>query len=64
MMKTGRPDYYIPSPTTVSWDVKRVFVDVCKQMVKMLQVCALATSIYSKLIMRLTLRNMRASSAL
>src|SRR5882724_3989881 len=54
LMKTGRPDYYIPSPTTVSWDVKRVFVNVCKWMAKMLQVCALATSIYSKLIMRLT----------
>ena len=43
LMKTGRPDYYIPSPTTVSRDVKKVFVNVCKRMVKMLQVCLLAT---------------------
>jgi hypothetical protein len=36
-MKTGRPDYYIPSPTTASRDVKRVFVNVRKRMAKMLQ---------------------------
>ena len=36
-MKTGRPEYYIPSPTTVSCDVKQVFVNACKQMAKMLQ---------------------------
>jgi hypothetical protein len=65
LMKTGRPDYYIPSPTTVSQDVKRVFVNVRKWMAKILQVCALATSIYSRLITRLTsLRNMRPSSTL
>jgi len=54
LMKTGRLNYYKPSPTTVSPDVKKVLVNVCKQMAKMLQVCALATSIYSKLIMRPT----------
>ena len=26
LMKTGHPGYYIPSPDTVSRDVKRVFV--------------------------------------
>jgi hypothetical protein len=36
-MKTGRPDYYIPSPTTVSRDVKKVFVNVRKRMAKMLR---------------------------
>jgi hypothetical protein len=37
LMKTRRPKYYIPSPTTVSCDVKQVFANVCKCMVKMLQ---------------------------
>jgi len=36
-MKTGRPDYYIPSPMTVSQDVKKVFVNVCRRLAKMLQ---------------------------
>ena len=31
LMKTGRPKYYIPSPTTVSRDVKKAFVNVCKR---------------------------------
>jgi hypothetical protein len=38
LMKTGRPEYYIPSPTTVSRDVKKVFANVRKRMAKMLQV--------------------------
>ena len=37
LMKTGRPEYYIPSVTTVSQDVKKVFVNVRKRMAKMLQ---------------------------
>lgn len=36
-MKTGRPKYYIPSPTTVSRDIKQVFANICKHIVKMLQ---------------------------
>jgi coproporphyrinogen III oxidase len=36
-MKTGRPEYYIPSPTTVSRDVKQVFANVRKRIAKMLQ---------------------------
>jgi hypothetical protein len=36
-MKTGRPEYYIPSPTTVSRDVKQVFVKARKRIAKMLQ---------------------------
>ena len=39
LMKTGRPDYYIPSPSTVSHDVKRVFVRCCERIAEMLQVC-------------------------
>ena len=30
LMKTGQPDYHIPSVKTVSCDVKDVFVCVCK----------------------------------
>ncbi|KAG1743745.1 uncharacterized protein EDB91DRAFT_1051080, partial [Suillus paluster] len=37
LMKTGRPEYYIPSPTTVARDVKLVFVCTCQQIAKMLQ---------------------------
>ena len=38
LMKTGRPAYHIPSPETVSRDVKKVFVQVRKRIAKMLQV--------------------------
>ena len=38
LMKTGRPAYQIPSPETVSRDVKKVFVRVRKRIAKMLQV--------------------------
>jgi hypothetical protein len=37
LMKTGRPNYYIPSPTTVSRDVKRVFANVRRRIASMLQ---------------------------
>ena len=37
-MKTGRPEYYIPSPETISRDVRNVFVNVRKRIAKMLQV--------------------------
>jgi hypothetical protein len=36
-MKTGRPGYYIPSPTTVSRDTKKVFATVRNRLAKMLQ---------------------------
>ena len=39
LMKTGQPAYQIPSPETISHDVKKVFVQVRKCIVKMLQVC-------------------------
>ena len=37
LMKTGRPDQYIPSPSTVSRDVKRVFVRCRQRVATMLQ---------------------------
>jgi hypothetical protein len=39
LMKTGRPADQIPSPATMSRDVKTIFVKVCKRIAKMLQVC-------------------------
>lgn len=41
LMKTGRPETHIPSPETVSRDVKNVFVRVRKRIAKWLQVCQL-----------------------
>ena len=43
LMKTGRPRYYIPSPDTVSRDVKKVFVMCRQRIAKMLQVSKLST---------------------
>jgi hypothetical protein len=37
-MKTGRPGYRLPSPQTVSRDVKSVFLKVRKRIAKTLQV--------------------------
>ncbi|KAG1857367.1 hypothetical protein DFJ58DRAFT_659107, partial [Suillus subalutaceus] len=37
LMKTGRPEYYIPSPSTVSRDVKLVFACTRQRIAKMLQ---------------------------
>lgn len=39
LMKTGRPEYYLPSQSTVSRDVRLVFVNVWKRMAKLMQVC-------------------------
>jgi hypothetical protein len=38
LMKTGRPEYYLPSHSTVSRDVREVFKRVRKRIAKMLQV--------------------------
>lgn len=38
LMKTGRPEYYIPSCSTVARDVKEIFKKVRKRIAKMLQV--------------------------
>jgi hypothetical protein len=53
LMKTGRPEYAIPSPATVSRDVKKVFVEVRKRIAKMLQVSIL----YENHIFYLPIRN-------
>ncbi|KAH7904263.1 hypothetical protein BJ138DRAFT_967579, partial [Hygrophoropsis aurantiaca] len=37
LMKTGRPDYYIPSPSTVARDVKTVFASTRRKISKLLQ---------------------------
>ena len=37
LMKTGRPEHYIPSPSTVSRDVKTVFTSTRKRIAKMLR---------------------------
>src|SRR5271155_138269 len=37
LMKTGRPEYYIPSRSTVARDIKEVFKKVRKHIAKMLQ---------------------------
>lgn len=38
LMKTGRPGYYLPSPSTVSRDVKMVFARTRQRVAKLLQV--------------------------
>ena len=38
LMKTGRPNYYIPSRYTIARDVKHVFKSTRKKIAKMLQV--------------------------
>ncbi|KAG2343801.1 hypothetical protein BDR05DRAFT_835910, partial [Suillus weaverae] len=37
LMKTGCPEYYLPSPSTVSHDMKLVFANVQQQLTQMLQ---------------------------
>lgn len=41
LMKTGRPGYYLPHPSTVSRDVKVMFAATRKQIAQMLQVSAM-----------------------
>lgn len=38
LMKTGRPGYYIPSPSTVSRDAKLIFARTRERIAKLLQV--------------------------
>ena len=38
LMKTGRPEYYIPSVQMLSRDVRNIFVQVCKCIAHILQV--------------------------
>ncbi|PIL33222.1 hypothetical protein GSI_04672 [Ganoderma sinense ZZ0214-1] len=37
LMKTGRPNYYIPSPSTVAHDVKTIFARTRKRIARLLQ---------------------------
>ena len=37
LMKTGRPEQYVPSPSTVSRDTKRVFARCRQRVATMLQ---------------------------
>lgn len=46
LMKTGRPGYTIPSASTISRDVKKVFANVRQRVAKMLQVCLLYSSCF------------------
>ena len=45
LMKTGRPEYYIPSPSTVSRDVRLVFLRTQNRIGKMLNVSERVTGI-------------------
>lgn len=44
LMKTGRPDYYLPSAMTVCRDVKTVFARTRSRIAKMLRVCIITCS--------------------
>src|ERR1700677_3871272 len=50
LMKTGRPDYHIPSHQMVSRDVKQVFVNCRQRITRMLQVSASVIQIVMMLI--------------
>ena len=39
LIKTGRPEYHLPSAETVSRVVRGVFIKVRQRIAKMLQVC-------------------------
>ena len=45
LMKTGRPDYYLPSRVTVARDVKQVFKNTRERIATMLQVSISSTTI-------------------
>lgn len=63
LMKTGRPAYQIPSPETVSRDVKNVFLRVRKRIANMLQVC-LSSNFQPKITRILTLNIPRSTMVL
>lgn len=48
-MKTGRPEYYLPSPSTVSRDVRVVFARSRQRIAAMLRVSNLLTSLHRQL---------------
>jgi hypothetical protein len=43
LIKTGRPDYQLPSPTTLARDVQNVFLNAKARMAKYLQVSIQST---------------------
>lgn len=60
LMKTGRPEYYLPSPTTVSRDVRTVFARSRQRIAAMLRVCCLHINI-QVIWLILPIRNMKES---
>lgn len=57
LMKTGRPSYWLPSPVTVSRDVKSVFARVRQRIANMLNVGV--SSLISTVVKSLTIRCVR-----
>jgi hypothetical protein len=49
LMKTGRPDYYIPSRFTVARDVRIVFVNARQRIARILQVIGTVAQISSSI---------------
>ena len=45
LMKTGRPGYWIPSPSTVARDAKVLFASARQRIAKMLQVSRLSITL-------------------
>ena len=60
LMKTGRPYYYIPSPWTVSRDVRLIFARTRQRIAAMLMVSYFASSYKLKLDLPVSQRNMKA----
>lgn len=49
LLKTGRPGYYVPSPSTVARDVKVVFVATRNRVALKLQVSGVSASLFNRL---------------
>ena len=58
LMKTGRPEYYIPHPTTISHGIRLIFANMHKRIAKMLRV---STLIYQTTEINPLTRNMMGS---
>jgi hypothetical protein len=61
-MKTGRPEYYLPSPTTVSRDVRLVFARLQQRIATLLRVSDCSKMNVKKA--KTTYRNMMGNSIL
>lgn len=53
LMKTGHPHQYIPSPSTISCDLKVLFAATCKHLARRLQVSVPAVLMELKIITKL-----------